>query len=103
MYGKGETNIFGERITFCVKYDKFQTWQWKCTAIHVKSGTEAKVEHCKTQKVAVQYALKYLIEKLTKTGKIRSKQFMNGIMAELKDKGWSMQKIMQTVLFFPAS
>eukprot|EP00486_Rosalina_sp_Unknown_P014509 CAMPEP_0201595474 /NCGR_PEP_ID=MMETSP0190_2-20130828/192467_1 /ASSEMBLY_ACC=CAM_ASM_000263 /TAXON_ID=37353 /ORGANISM="Rosalina sp." /LENGTH=166 /DNA_ID=CAMNT_0048055477 /DNA_START=10 /DNA_END=510 /DNA_ORIENTATION=+ len=97
MYGKGETNIFGEEITFCVKYDKFGTWKWKCTAIHTKSDTVIKVNHCETQKIAVQYALKSLIEKLTKSGNLKSKAFTKGIMSELKKKGWTMPKIMQTV------
>lgn len=97
MYGKGKTNIFGEEITFCVKYDKFGTWKWKCTAIHIKSNTVIKVNLCETQKIAVQYALKSLIEKLTKTGKLKSKAFTKGIMAGLKNKGWTMQKIMQTI------
>ena len=97
MYGKGETNIFGEEITFCVKYDKFDTWKWKCTAIHTKSDTVSKVNLCETQKIAVEYALKSLIEKLTKTGKLKSKAFSKGIMSGLKSKGWTMQKIMQAV------
>ena len=97
MYGKGETNLFGEEITFCVKYDKFGTWKWKCTAIHVQSGTTVKMEYCETQKIAVQAALESLVQKLTKTGKIKSKAFQKGMMSELKAKGWTMNKIMQTV------
>eukprot|EP01084_Bolivina_argentea_P063460 115870_1 len=73
MYGKGETHIFGEQITFCVKFDKFGTWKWKCTAIHVDSDTQSKIELCETQRIAVEYAMKTLIEKLTKTGKLKSK------------------------------
>lgn len=98
MYGKGETNVFGEEITFCVKYDKFSTWKWKCTARHISSNTESKVDLCQTQKIAVQYALRSLIQKLTKTGKLnKSKGFTKGIMSELNKNGWTMAKIMQTV------
>merc|ERR1712154_372971 len=93
----GETNLFGEDITFCVKFDKFGSWKWKCTAIHVQSETRIKMEQCETQKIAVQAALESLVEKLTNSGKLKSKSFQKGMMKELKAKGWTINKIMQTV------
>eukprot|EP01084_Bolivina_argentea_P140486 246958_1 len=97
MYGKGETNIFGEVITFCVKFDKFGSWKWRCTAIHTSTDTIVKIDECASQRIAVEYAFKTLMEKLTKTGKLKSKAFQKGMMDGLKKKGWTMAKIMTTI------
>eukprot|EP01084_Bolivina_argentea_P304225 525349_1 len=97
MYGKGETSVFGEEITFCVKFDKFSSWKWRCTAIHPSSNTTVKVDQCASQRIAVESAFKTLMEKLTQTGKLKSKAFQKGMMSGLKEKGWTMAKIMTTI------